>query len=160
MIDPLLGQLGWTGRMPVECSAHPCPQEALRDCISTLKSSGQLELTTSSLNTNSGIREILLPGSGPLTAHRHCSSGPGHCPTLSLWKGDHTRGLVTWDVPARISDKSLPWFGSRKTLSLQASCSLLPSTQRAWRAGSCLPPWTKAMCHQFASGVRGVAPWG
>lgn len=113
--------------MPVECSAHPCPQEALRDCISTLKSSGQLELTTSSLNTNSGIREILLPGSGPLTAHRHCSSGPGHCPALSLWKGDHTRGLVTWDVPARISDKSLPWFGSRKTLSLQASCSLLPS---------------------------------
>lgn len=141
--------MGWTGRILVECSACPCLQEALRNCISTLGSSGWWELTTDCLNTNSGIRRILLPDSGPLTAHRHCSSGSGHQSTVFLWKGDHTHALVTWHLRTRTQNKSLPWFGSRKTLSLQTSCCLLPRTRRTWLCGfpwstvdeGCVPPF-------------------
>ena len=150
-----MGQLGWTRRTLVECSACPCLQEALRNYISTLGSSGWWELTRGYLNTNSEIRRILLPDSGPLAAHRHCPSGSGHQSTVVLWKGDHTHGLVTWHLPTRTQNKSLPWFGSRKTLSLQTSCCLLPSTQRAWLRGL---PWStvdKGCVPPFPSGVRG-----
>lgn len=118
-------------------------------------SSGWWELTRGYLNTNSGIRRILLPDSGPLAAHRHCPSGSGHQSTVFLWKGDRTHGLVTWHLPTRTQNKSLPWFGSRKTLSLQTSCCLLPSTRRAWLRGLPWPTVDKGRVPPFPSGVRG-----
>lgn len=90
MSDPRLGQLGWTGRTPVEWSAGSCSQEALGNCVSTWGTSEGWDFTASSPNTDSGTGGTVPLGSGPLPVHGRRSLGSGH----------HTRSPCGGKLPA------------------------------------------------------------
>lgn len=132
------------------------PPGSPQDSIFPPLGSSVVGITRGYLNTNSGIRRILLPGLRSSHCPRHCSSGSGSPVHRSLVGGDCTQALVTWPLPTRTQKKSLPWFGSRKTLSLQTSCCLLPSTPRAWL---CRLPWSimDRLCATISLGGQGVA---
>lgn len=148
--------MGWTRRTLVECSACPCLQEALRNYISTLGSSGWWELTRGYLNTNSGIRRILLPDSGPLTAHDTVLQVPVTSPSSSCGRVTAHRHWSPGPSQQGLKRNPCPGLAPGKHCHCRQAAVCCQAPEGRGYAGSRGPSWTRAVCHHFPRG-QGVA---
>lgn len=118
-------------------------------------SSGWWELTRGYLNTNSGVRRILLPDSGPLTAHDTVLQVPVTSPPSSCGR---VAAHMHWSPgPSQqgLKINPCPGLAPGKHCHCRQAAVCCQAPEGHGYAGSRGPPWTRAVCHHFPRGSWG-----